>query len=367
MIVPVYNAERYLRETMDCILRQSLENIEVICVDDGSGDRSLELLEEYAAADPRVRILARKNAGAGAARNAGIAEARGRYLSLLDADDRFEPDMLQTAYDRCVRDNADIGVFGCDLFSDESGEVSPAPWAMRTDLLPRKEPFSWKDAPLDIFRLFNGWAWDKLFKTAFVLENGLQFQTLRTTNDMYFVMAALIKADRIITIDQTLAHQRRNRAASISNSRAASWGCFYEALTALRAEIRSMGIYPELERGFVNLALQHSLWQLNTLSGVPFQRLYQKLKEEWFADLGIVGRAEAYFFKPGWFSTYQRIMQADADAYLRVNTAAKKRSRYLLKTFLRHPLRFLHKAFVYTFSCIPNQIRILYKRYKPPC
>ena len=315
VIVPVYNAEKYLQETMRCILAQTLKNIEIICVDDGSVDRSLEMLEQFASADGRVRVLARKNAGAGAARNAGMAEAGGLYLSFLDADDRFEPDMLEAAYRRCTEANADIGVFGCDLFDNEDDTVSPAPWAMRTDLLPPKEPFSWKDAPEDIFRLFNGWAWDKLFRTGFIREHGLQFQTLRTTNDMFFVLAALVKADRVITIQQTLVHQRRNRTASISNSRAASWGCFFEALTALKDEIQTMGIYPQLERGFVNLALQHSLWQLNTLSGAPFQLLYDKLKHEWFAQLGILGHNEAYFYKAGWYRTYKRIIDLDASIY----------------------------------------------------
>ena len=89
VIIPVYNVEKYLRECIDSILNQTLRDLELICVDDGSTDGSLEILHEYEKADSRVKVLTQHNMGAGAARNKGLAIATGEYLSFLDSDDFF--------------------------------------------------------------------------------------------------------------------------------------------------------------------------------------------------------------------------------------------------------------------------------------
>ncbi len=347
VIMPVYNSARYLRETMDCIVQQSLQDIEIICVDDGSTDNSLDILNEYKKDDSRIKIISQQNMGAGAARNAGIQIAQGEYFSFLDADDHFELDMLETAYNCCAEADADITVFRCDLFDDNNGTTAPCPWGLRMELLPAQIPFSWRDIPENIFRVFNGWAWDKLFRASFVKENGILFQNLKTTNDMLFVISALVKAERIITIDRVLAHQRRNLRSSLSNNREVSWGCFYEALQALRDEILRMGIFAEVERGFVNFALQHSLWQLNTITGPAYELLYNRLKEEWFSRLGIGNRSVEYFFNPGWYRQYELIMRYDADTFRKMQQPKHavagilpSGKRCVLRAFLHH-IRYL--------------------------
>ena len=94
VIIPVYNAEKYLRVCLDSVVNQTLEDIEIICVNDGSTDKSSNILKEYAEKDGRIIILTQKNQGAAIARNKGISVAKGEYLSLLDCDDFFELDML---------------------------------------------------------------------------------------------------------------------------------------------------------------------------------------------------------------------------------------------------------------------------------
>ena len=97
VIIPCYNAQDNLAQCIDSILGQTLEQIQIICVDDGSADATLEILQDYQARDPRVLVIRQQNAGAGAARNRGLEQATGEYLSFLDADDFFEPDMLEKA------------------------------------------------------------------------------------------------------------------------------------------------------------------------------------------------------------------------------------------------------------------------------
>lgn len=107
VIVPVYNQAPYLAECLDSVLEQTLRDIEVVCVDDGSTDGSERLLEDYAARDPRIRVLRQKNAGAGRARNCGIGKARGEFIAFMDADDMY-PDahVLEDMYAAAVANGA---------------------------------------------------------------------------------------------------------------------------------------------------------------------------------------------------------------------------------------------------------------------
>ena len=118
VIVPVYNVEPYLKECLNSIIKQTLKEIEIICVDDGSTDNSLEIMKEYAKKDKRFTIITQKNLYAGVARNAGLSVAKGEYLSFLDSDDFFELTMLEKMYKKAIKEKADICVCNFDTFID---------------------------------------------------------------------------------------------------------------------------------------------------------------------------------------------------------------------------------------------------------
>ncbi len=308
VILPVYNVAPFLRQCLDSIAGQTLKDIEIICVDDGSSDDSPAILSEYAERDERFVVISQANAGAGAARNRGIREACGKYLSFLDADDFFALDMLQKAYDRCEKSKADFIVFRSDIFNNESGEFEPSLWTVKDDLLPTKKVFSYQDMPRDIFKAFVGWAWDKLYLREFVMDHQLLFQEQRTTNDMLFVFSALVKARRIIVCQDILAHHRRSLTEALSVTREKSWDCFYQALTALKAELLSMGIYETVKPSFVNYALHFSLWNINTITGPAREKLYNCLRDEYFTTLGITDQPADFFYHKGEYAQYLKIM-----------------------------------------------------------
>ena len=111
-IIPVYNAEEYLPAALDSLKRQTFPDWEAILVDDGSPDGSGALCDAAAQADPRFRVIHQKNAGVGAARNAGLDAAKGTYVHFLDADDSLEPEMAQCTLEAARRENADLVLFG---------------------------------------------------------------------------------------------------------------------------------------------------------------------------------------------------------------------------------------------------------------
>ena len=125
VIVPVYNMSKYLRQCLDSILSQTLKEIEIICVDDGSTDDSLEILSEIAVKDSRVRVLQQENKGSGAARNYGIIEAKGEYIAFMDSDDWYpSDDVLEVLYKLCKEFKVSIAGGSLVLWDNKIREAS---------------------------------------------------------------------------------------------------------------------------------------------------------------------------------------------------------------------------------------------------
>lgn len=311
VILPVYNCGNYLEKCLDSLTGQTLADIEIICVNDGSTDNSPEILSEYAAKDARITIINTENKGAGAARNAGIEVACGEFLAFPDSDDWFEATMLERAYRRAKNDNADITVFRSIQYDNETGNIRPCTYSVRTDNLPAHRPFSAEYCDCSIFRNIMGWAWDKLYKRSFVLNSGLRFQEQRTTNDMYFVYMSLFKAPRITTCGSYLYYQRRNVENSLSATRDKSWQCFYNALCEVKRELTLMGIWEKQKPYFVDYALHSCLWNLTTLGAQAGQLLYDKLTGEWFKELGISDAPSEWFTNEKEYKLYSFIVTSD--------------------------------------------------------
>lgn len=108
IIVPVYNVEKFLRESLDSIVAQTLKDFEVICVNDGSTDNSLEILKEYANNDSRIKVISQENQGQGVARNNAIDIAQGKYLLFVDPDDFIESNTLEVLYNKFHETDVDI-------------------------------------------------------------------------------------------------------------------------------------------------------------------------------------------------------------------------------------------------------------------
>lgn len=118
VLVPVYNVEKYLMQCLDSIIKQTLRNIEIICVNDGSTDSSLDILKKYAKKDRRIKIINKENGGLPSARNAGLDAATGEYVSFIDSDDYIQPDMLATLYSNAKKTGAEIVICGANIFPE---------------------------------------------------------------------------------------------------------------------------------------------------------------------------------------------------------------------------------------------------------
>ena len=173
VIVPVYNNEEYLDKCLSSLIGQSLEDIEIICVNDGSVDSSLDILNNYKQKDNRIVVLSQENQGAGASRNNGIDIANGEYISFVDADDWLEENALKKLYENAVRNNSEIVLFN-------SVERWPDSQTKERIYIPPDDETDYDNLVFDYNYsknlVMNAMfvVWSKIYRTSFIKENNIR-------------------------------------------------------------------------------------------------------------------------------------------------------------------------------------------------
>ena len=253
--MPIYNAYSYLRPALDSVLDQTLREIELICVDDGSTDRSIDILKEYQERDPRVRIITENNAGPSWARNKGLSRARGEYVIFLDADDFFEPTLLASLYELAVRDELDIAITEYDIYNDRRSRFEAKIKGEHEDIFEEGKVLSQSEYPTVIFQSVTSYVWNKLYKRAFLIEKELSFHpTLRVFEDTYFVMTSLAMASRVGKNFDTLIHHRVYSAQSRNKLFRKYYYQIPELYLRIKEFLMRRGMYLPLSESFLNLS-----------------------------------------------------------------------------------------------------------------
>lgn len=294
VIIPIYNAEKYLCQCLDSIIAQTHRHLEIICVDDGSTDKSGEIAQSYAKKDSRIYYIKQANLGAGVARNVGLDRAKGDFVMIFDADDFMRPFAISTLLQRALETNAQIIIAQSEELKD--GNLSPISFALRLDLVPKKDIFNYKDLGEHTFRFCNGWAWDKLYKRDFIESYALRFEHIKSpADDLYFVLISIVRADAI-SICQKVLFTHRKHKDSIESNRDKMPCLFLNSIFVLQSELKRLGIFTQIERGFASWCLEFALWHLGTLSKEAHLELFVVLKKA-FYDLGLAYMPKCYFDK----------------------------------------------------------------------
>jgi len=222
VIVPVYNVERYLTEALGSVLTQTLTDIEVICVNDGSTDDSLAVLETIAREDPRVQIINQENRGLSEARNSGVRFAKGKYLYFMDSDDMIEPETLELCVTDMEQRNLEYVCFNTIAFGDDPKCEKPAESLNRSYFrrtLDETEVYTGRELMRDLIRRnsFVVTAWSCVLLRSAFLENNLWFHPRIVHEDEPWMVLALLSFSRCGCINKILYHNRI-RSGSITQS-----------------------------------------------------------------------------------------------------------------------------------------------------
>ncbi len=308
VIVPVYNAEDYLRQCLDSILGQTLQDTEILCVDAGSTDGSGRILEDYARKDPRIRIFSGfGRLDAGTARNLGLEQARGEFLSFLDADDYFDPAMLEAAAAAAEREGSDIVIFSARQHNMATGAITPMPWAMKKGNCPRHSPFAPEEMADRLFNSFENWTWNKLFRTRFIREQGICFQSIRRTNDMAFTCEALARARKLTCLDEAYPTYRTGTGTSLQQTNDLSPTCFWEAYLETRRRLEAAGVYETYRRSFLNTVLSGTMFNLRSVKNEASRRAILEKIQGPDSEFPLEQEGKSFYYNRGDYRSYMAL------------------------------------------------------------
>lgn len=286
VIMPIYNAGEYLARAVSDVLNQTLTDIELICVNDGSTDDSYDILEEVQQEDGRISLISEDNFGPSVARNRGLREATGKYVIFLDADDMFEPTLLETLYEIAERDNLDVAVTGFDIYNDSQNRLFPATEEPNAAIFAGGGVTSKNEHPDYILSSTTGYVWNKLYRASFLRDKKLAFDPdLYVFEDVHFVCCAMATAERVGMAEGIHVHHR----IYSEQSRATLFRKYYGQVPVVYEKIKEFlmqrGMYVPLKRGFLNLSANRCYKIYNLLWNDGKERLWNMLHSHYATEL----------------------------------------------------------------------------------
>ncbi len=311
IVIPVYNVESYLKQCLDSALGQTLREIEIICVNDGSPDHSHAILEEYAAKDPRMIVIQQQNQGLSGARNTGMAHVSGEYILFLDADDWLEVDCCEKSYAIAKQQDVDVVIWNFIqefpalheyMHIVEGGKVYMSQQVHDVVLrqcfgLYRQELAhpEWFDAHVNV--------WGRIYRTQTIQDHDLQYVDTKRigTEDALFNMHFFAHARSLATMDEYFSHYRMSNASSLTS-------VYQQALPQRWAELfaRMDGFRQEMQLGDAcrealdnrvamsilwlgrNIQLSGHSWRQKArelrdiLCGEPYQQVFRRVDASYY-------------------------------------------------------------------------------------
>lgn len=206
VILPIYNVEKFLKQSVESVLNQTYKNLEIILVDDGTKDSSDKMCDDYAKKDSRIKVIHKENGGLSSARNAGLDIATGKYVMFLDADDFFEPNSCEVLYNEIEKRQADY-VVGNYIHVTHDG----IKWEN-----PLFDPNLYDNFKLSItdyqksFFVMNSVVWNKIFRRDFIEQNKLRFIPKALAEDAIFSTYCYVHTDNAYFINDVVYNYRQN-------------------------------------------------------------------------------------------------------------------------------------------------------------
>ena len=251
VIMPVYNVEAYLPQSIESVLHQDHRNLELILIDDGSPDNSGAICDAYAAKDHRVRVIHQKNGGAAAAKNAGLRIASGTYLSFVDSDDFLEPNVFGYMLKTLQEQGADAVQFSFqDLYKDRVEPQILKPCMMNEREYLARFPKDWT-CPL---------LWNKLYKRC--LFEGIFFEEGHKIDDEYFTYQGFLNPCKVVFDDKIIYNYRRRDSSVMSSPKAGEQRILDGIDSIVKRREKVLSRWPELRRVFDENYLD-AIWYLS--------------------------------------------------------------------------------------------------------
>ncbi len=274
IVIPIFNPGKYFIQCLESVVNQTLKDIEIVCIDDGSTDDSMDILSKYSN-DSRFKIFHQKNLGAGSARNKGIDNAQGEYIVFLDSDDWIENDMCEKLYNHAKYLDVDLVLFDViwyhknnkkelfKYFNDVEFNQDYNSFVFNRSLIPEKIV----DPSLGVI-------WSKFYKTSFLKNNNIKFSTYKIYNDVVFHFKTILSANTIAYYPEVFYHYIKVGQPSLQTSY--RWGKYESTWFNVMLEVREFLLENNLMDEFKMIFINYSF--------VSFERKLRGTDERYKAE-----------------------------------------------------------------------------------
>jgi len=312
IIVPVYNTGKYLRKCIESIINQTLKDIEIICVNDGSTDNSLEILEEYAARDKRISVISHENRGNGATRNVGLRQAKGEYIGFVDSDDFIDLTMFEKLYKKAKLYNCDVVMTGIYLYNTNTGEY----WLFRDakiyEAFSNEGSFTAAEHP--VLMQYIG-TWDRICRREFLNKHSIFMDEVRFYDDVLFTIKVSALAEKISIVHEPLYFYRKFSGNSIVDREAREDAHKFEFLENFRKckeFLTSKNLYGHFQRDFLKHQFHGINFHSKNLHGFKNYKKFMTILHDYLDQ-----------------SDYEIAATFDFGRYYKIYLKCLKKSRYI--------------------------------------
>ena len=293
VIVPVYNAEKYLKKCLQSLVEQTLSDIEIICINDGSTDNSLSIIEQFAKSDSRIKIITTQNRGQSQARNKGLEIAKGEYTGFLDSDDYADTTMFEKLYTAAKQNDSDVVMCGVYILNEKTGAItSNDPYFGLKIFEEQKDTgvffngvFSYEQCRDFLFRI-SVVPCNKLIKTDFLKKNSIKFAEGLSFEDNIFSLELLLNAGRISLVNEPLPYYRFGSVHSLTYGiNDYSKLDLFNVFNKMEVVLRDKGVFEEFGEYFFNHKKNTLLYWYKKLNDSNVKDLYKKRLLKLYSDM----------------------------------------------------------------------------------
>lgn len=281
IVIPVFNSENLLKDCLISVQNQTLIDIEIICIDDGSTDNSYNILEDFSENDDRFKVFHQENSGAGFSRNVALEKSNGEFILFLDSDDWIEKDTCEKLYNQATNLNSDLVLFDA---------VRHLPDNQSMDLIHFLRNGSNKDFSSLVFdyelvkdkvlNAYFGVIWSKFYKKSFILENNIKFPNHKLYNDVEFHVKSMLLARRISYFPKIFYHYNRIGQDSLQTLYVSSDEAivFYDVMCGVKEFLLENGFFEEFKSEFIEFTFKEFKRKLNEINDDFKPQYFEKIK-----------------------------------------------------------------------------------------
>jgi len=290
IVIPVYNAYKYVDKCISSVLNQTYTNLEIICVDDGSTDGSENILDKFCQQDSRVKVIHQVNQGESKARNVGLDIASGHYIAFVDDDDWLELDMYEVLLGTALKHNADMAIGGWIKEKKKKSEIIKNEFLVKEDIITRDQLLKYLYIR-DRYRAF-AYMWNKIYKRDVL--NGEDYQIrfnekLSLGGDVQFLGEAALRTNKAVYVDKAFYHYRQLDESGCHTNDLQRWRDWIRAYEILINEFQIENIDEETIGYLKRFLVYHSceaaevaMQQYNTEQLEVFRSLMRRYKDEYY-------------------------------------------------------------------------------------